>query len=237
MKVKGSFEVEEFSSSKYPEADISVAEDHGGPKPYQFELLVAGLQCPKLEISLCFSLTPSGTVLPAATIVRPCDGLKGNTAVLWHFDSSQTYRTSPNHCAKLWKQCAEDERRTKLTSFLQNASRHFMLYGKDTDRDKTKKQNPQSYLPLRASTFQHWGGKNSPLTGRNNMGILVLYSLPYLYSIITRELSLRDSLWKSYTIWILDIGKLKWYLLGLLAILILICGNIEVKVSILPPPQ
>lgn len=100
MKVKGSFEVEEFSSSKYPEADISVVEDHGGPKPYQFELLVAGLQCPKLEISLCFSLTPSGTVLPAATIVRPCDGLKGNTAVLWHFDSSQTYRTSPNHCAK-----------------------------------------------------------------------------------------------------------------------------------------
>lgn len=100
-----------------------------------------------------------------------------------------------------------------------------------TPIEKKTKQNPQSYLPLRASTFQQWGGKNSPLTGRNNMGILALYSLPFLYSIITREFSLRDSLWKSYTIWILDIGKLKWYLLGLLAILILICGNIEVKVS------
>lgn len=43
MKVKGSFEVEDFSSPKHPEADISVVEDHAGPKPYQFELLVPGL--------------------------------------------------------------------------------------------------------------------------------------------------------------------------------------------------
>ncbi len=36
---EGSFEVNDFSPSEPPEADISVVEDHGGPEPYQFELL------------------------------------------------------------------------------------------------------------------------------------------------------------------------------------------------------
>lgn len=48
---EGSLEVEGFSPSESPEADISVVEDHGGPESHQFKPLAPAPVHQKVEMS------------------------------------------------------------------------------------------------------------------------------------------------------------------------------------------
>ncbi len=52
-----SFEVEDVFPPESPEEDFSVVEDRGGPKPYQFELLVPAPVMPEGGAETMQSLT------------------------------------------------------------------------------------------------------------------------------------------------------------------------------------
>lgn len=80
---EGSFQVEDLSPPEFPEVNISVEEDHGGPDPYQFVPLApaaavmpdtGALSARALSGALLLSVTPANDESPSAYIWKWAQG-------------------------------------------------------------------------------------------------------------------------------------------------------------------